>query len=160
MELKTITCRTFCNYLKKDPNLCYISLPDEALDYLYHTGYWKQSPGTKILGVYLEGELICCVRYARYTQVSADMHFYLATHLHKTGTLRKIQERLRAYFLEYEKWATKVFIFSPSSCLHVHQALISIGFKQEGCLTNCLIWRQKLVDILVFAQYVNKDQNT
>ncbi len=159
MEIKRISCKTFCNYLKKDPNLCYMALPDEALDYLYHTGYWKQPVGTKILGIYKDKELICCVRYSKYTHVAADMHFYLATHLHKTGTLRKIQERLRLYFQEKEKWASKVFIFSPSSCLHVHQALISIGFKPEGCLTKCLLWRQEIVDILIFAQNIKLEKD-
>lgn len=151
--LKPINTKQFIAFLLADPALCYLGLPDEGMDQLYHKKTWKLEKGTKLLGVFLEDKLLCCIRYLPYTQISVLLHMYMKTQLHKSGFARIIQEELRDFFKKTTD-IKKVFIMTPAPCVHIQTAVEGLGFKLEGHLIDCFIWRQQVVDLLIYGQSI------
>ena len=157
MYIKPIDTKQVHEFLHSDPNLCYLALPDSALDQLYHTGEWKISDAVGLLGVFNEEDkVVCFIRYEPYTTVSVYLHMYVTTVLHKTGAIRRIKEILREYLHKHNPELQRAFFMVPGCCEHVIGACKALGLTQEGELKDCLVWRQKLTDILIFAEYIYK----
>lgn len=143
-------------FFLSDPNLCWIGLPDNDLQSLYHNKKYIQQYNTVLVGIYDETGLMCVIRWEPFSQVIVSMHVYLATRYHHTGTLRKILHYIKPYFEDPKFPFLKAIIMHPSNVPHVGVALKATGFTYEGTLKDGIVWRQELVDLNFYSIELDK----
>ena len=151
MIIRKITLEEYNDFFKKDPKLCYLGLPDQSLDYLYHTGSVIIGERSVMYGLYDEAQLICCVQLDPWTEIATVCHFYLSTDYREKKRFRRINEMLINYLLEHEQYK-KYIVYVPSACKHVIRTAKALGWDYIGTLTNCYIWRQEVVDLLIYSE--------
>lgn len=148
---------TIIKFFKEDPSLCYLGLPDYSLVALYEGHEIITKEGTYNLGVYLGDELVFLMNYTYFTDTTINIHTYLKTKYQHTPMYASIQNELRKYFLENTK-VIKVIAMTPETCPHIHKTCEKYGFTLEGRLTKAIIWREKLVDLLLYGLILKEEE--
>lgn len=132
-----------------DLKLAYLSLPDSALVDLAKNQYVVNS-NERLIGFYSDNKLIAVGRYESFTECAVTYHLYINSALHGTSTLNEINEIAHQYLKEL---GYKIaIVFTPSSCVHVHKAAEKRGYVLNGRIPNGQIWRQQLVDTLIYSK--------
>lgn len=149
-EIKEINLSEVNEFLLNDAKLCYQGLSDVAMDYLYHTGSILLESTSKVYGTFKNNILIAYVQVDWWSDICANVHFYLSTHLQHTGEIRKIVKNMRQYVKENTKY-TKVITQVPGPCEHVKVAVKAYGMKLEGIITKSIVWRQEPVDLEIYG---------
>lgn len=154
-----ISAEQINHFFMTDPQVSYLGLPDEDLVSLATTGKYILAEGSVIYGVEEEeeGKLIGLIKIELFTSVTANVHFYLHSSLHKSGKLREVREFFYKYFQE-ETNIEKVIVVAPATCKHVHGPAERFGFKLEGVLTKSLVWRQELVDMYIYGLCIERSK--
>jgi hypothetical protein len=150
MIIKEISREDLNEFFMNDPKLCYIGLSDNSMATLYHHGHVELPSLCVIYGIYREDELVCCVRSDPWSEIATCLHIYISTKLHGTDTSKEIQKLVAGHIKDNTVY-TKIIICTPSPCLNVIGAANTFGLKLEGRITNCVIWRQKPADMLIFG---------
>jgi len=132
-----------------DPKLAYLSLPDAALVDLAKNKYEVYS-NERLIGFYSDNKLIAVGRYESFTDCAVTYHLYINSALHGTPVLNEINE-IAHDFLRKLNYKVAV-VFTPSSCVHVHKAAEKRGYALNGRIPNGQIWRQQLVDTLIYSK--------
>lgn len=156
MEIRDVIEEEMTTFFMNDPALCYLGLPDRVLHILYTEKKYPANPNSMYKGVYKEEVLIAIVRYELYTEISLDVHFYIATHLQHKGLALQIRDLCIAFCLNEHPQIIKIIATVPSSCEHVQRCLERFGMKLEGVVSQCIIWRQQLVDLMFYGLPLNK----
>jgi|ERR1700679_2817861 len=148
--IKQIKLSDFNEFLIADPKLCYLGLCDQSLDYLYH----KKTviiPETSVLyGIYIDDTLSCVIQSDFWSNICTIFHMYVSTNMQHTGLTRKIQALMRDYIKDNTKYR-KALLYIPSVCEHVIITAKAFGLKYEGTITNCMEWRQNIVDLVIYG---------
>lgn len=157
IEIKTITIDQFNQFFKDDPALCYLGLSDQSLDYLYHNGTVIVPPDAIIYGVYIDNALSCCVQSDFWSDICTILHMYVPTTRQRKGVFRQVQELMQAYLKEHTNYR-KALIYIPSACEHVIATAQAFGLRHEATITNCMTWRQKVVDLVIYGLELYEDK--
>lgn len=152
LEIRLINNYIMTQFLLADPQLIAMSLCDEALKDL-DAGLGYTSPVPTILGIYQDGELVCCFLLSLLTNVTYEGHIFMGTKWHHTGLGRKINEALKQYLKENTN-CKKLMSLAPVACTHVHNALLHSGFKLAGTIPDGMIWREVLQDINIYYEEI------
>jgi hypothetical protein len=150
IELKEISLKDVNDFFKNDPQLAYLGLSDMALDYLYHKGTIIVSDEALLFGVYSDNELIAHLQAEPWSDVCVNMHMYVSTKLHHSGTIRQVKDQMIKYLLDNTRYS-KAVLFIPSACPHVIEVAKAFGLNHEGTISNCMVWRQKVVDMVIYG---------
>ncbi len=150
IEIKEIQLNDFNEFLIADPKLCYLGLCDQALDYLYHKKTVLLPEGSKLYGIYIEDILGCVIQSDFWSSICTIFHMYVSTTLQHTGLTRKIQALMRDHIRDNTSYR-KALLYIPSPCEHVIMTAKAFGLKYEGTITNCMEWRQKTVDLVIYG---------
>lgn len=151
-EIKELTNEQVGEFFINDPQLAYLGLSDEFLVGLYQDRVFDAGDLTTMKGVYSGDELVMIFKYEQFAQVTLNTHYYLKTSLQSTDMFSKIVDFLHRWVKETYPYITKILTMSPSTCIHVPPIVKKYGFVQEGCITNAIVWRKKIVDILIFGK--------
>lgn len=143
-------------FFLSDPALCYLGLSDSVLNMIYYNGEYTPEKHSTWLGIYEKDELVCLVKYEWYTTVTINLHFYVKTSLQKQGYTKKIQKLLYKYFIAETK-AIKVILQVPCPCTHVVKPAKEFGMEHEGTIKSAVMWRNELVDILLFGLVLKRE---
>lgn len=135
------------NFFKQDPVLCSLGLQDFDIKTLNDTGEFPDYPESTWFGYSLEGELISLVRMEIFTQISVLCHIYVKSAYHKKGVLRRVKDMAVAHVKNNTDFKA-IVVPVPSACTHVVGPLESFGFKKVGHMTNMIMWRGQLEDLL------------
>lgn len=150
LKLEEVTEQEATEYFLKDPELCYMALPDHDLVSLYNEKKWYKSPSSHLLGVKVDGELIFLMKYEFFTPVAINVHFYLKTKLRDTGIFKDI-EKLIALWIYNQTTVRKVLAMTPITCPRIAHVCEKFGLKKEGHLTKTIKWRNEIVDLLIYG---------
>ncbi len=150
-EIKDVTHDVAAKFFKNDPKLAYLGCADDVLVELYHSESYSPNELSQLKGIYYDNRLIMLFKYEPFSQVAYNCHFYLSSSLHGTGIFNEVVKELKAWMKKEHPQITKILVMSPSSCIHVPAVVGKYGFIKEGHLTNAMIWRQQLVDLLIYS---------
>jgi hypothetical protein len=157
-KISHIEDKQITTFFLEDKILCYLALPDEDLVNLYEKKQYIKHPGSYYKGIYTEeGELVGVLCYEYFTAYVISVHFYLATKIRKQAQTTKVKNALKQYFITEYPQALKVILTIPMPCKHVVVVAEHYGFKKEGHLTNCIRWRNEIVDLLFYARDFKED---
>lgn len=153
MKLKSLTNKEVIKFLKDDPLLCERSLPDDALKDLnnYHL-----PAGLNTFGIYNNKNIMLgMVFWSQFTETSISMHLFITSQHHGKG----LGDRVVQFLLVH--WQNTPGIYNilrmiPKVCIHVIASAERNGFKLEGCLTDGVIWRNNVTDLLIYSYRNNK----
>jgi hypothetical protein len=149
--IKEICNSRIANFFLDDPTLANMGLSDEFLAELYYNKEYTPKDNSQFKGFYLGDDLVFVFKYEHFTPVCLNIHCYLSSKLQRSGAFNDIQKILRDWTKENYPNITKVICMTPSSCPHIEAACLKFGFKKEGHIEKSMMWRQKLVDILIFG---------
>jgi len=155
MSMRAVSDDDLSDFFMNDPQLCLLGLSDETLVELYKTRRYSPNYGTVYMGAYIGEDLKGILKYDLFTSHCVNVHVYVSSSIHHTESVRPLVSAIKQYLIE-EVDAIKAVLFVPSSCEHVHKFAPKMGFKQEGLITQCLLWRQKLVDLVVYGLDISK----
>lgn len=153
INTKEITVEEFEEFLLNNPKLMKVGLPDIDLNSMIHRGKLESGNNSNVLliGSFDENKdlkLVCCCH--PYSQVVVNIHPYLSSSEQCRGNTD-------FYFTELVKWFREntkqlKFLFTvPSPCVHVIKTMTKIEASLSGFIPNGGIWRNKLVDLLLFT---------
>ena len=142
---------TISSFFLHDPKLALLALPDEDLHTLKMEGKFYLDLNVQAEGVYEDGELIGVLMWNLFTNMVINMHLYLNSVHHGTGKFKDVHTSLISWAKETPS-LTRIVVFSPSTCPHIHTAMLGVGFELEGRMKEAIEWRQEIVDLLIFGR--------
>lgn len=151
LTIKEITNKQAAEFFLNDPKLAYLGCADDVLVNLYYTQEFIPHEISQLKGIYNDNQLIMLFKYEPFSSVAYNCHFYLNSALHGTGQFNEIVLYLKQWMHENNPEVKKILVMTPSSCTHVPAVVSKYGFIKEGHLTNAIIWRQQLVDLLIYS---------
>lgn len=157
--IKEIDNITAGEFLMKDPQLCAMGLGDQFLkDFDNGLGYNPQDGA--LTGFFTKKDgLISFIQASLFTESTILVHGFLNSKLHHTGIFRKIADMYVKYIHRDHPAVKKIMVMSPSVCKHVHNAITGLGFVKEGCLTQSIVWRERLTDVFIFGRALLTNDN-
>ena len=156
-KFKDITQEQVTEFFLNDPNVCYLGLPDADLYELYEDKIYRLKDNTIYKAIYLRDELIAILKYEAFTQHTVNLHFYLSSKLHKKGYARSVEQAIYDYFIENTK-AIKAILMTPTTCTQVHGPAIGFGMVLEGRIEKSIVWRNEVMDILIYGIELKRDK--
>ncbi len=156
-EFKDITEKEVTDFFLHDPNVCYLGLSDVDLHELYEDKIYRLKDNTIYKGIYLKDELISILKYEAFTQQTVNLHFYLSSKLHKKGYARGVEQAIYNYFIE-NTTAIKAILMTPQTCTQVQGPAIGFGMELEGRIKKAIVWRNELMDILIYGIELKRDK--
>lgn len=151
MKFKEVTEQELTAFFLSDPKLIILGLPDEELVYLHENKEFKCHPGSMFIEILEDdGTSVGVVRWEFFTQISIVIHVFLRSKYHGSNKLGEIYQFVYKH-LQTNTNIRKVIAFISSSCIHVIKAVEKHGFKKDGSIPNCLIWREKVVGIEIYS---------
>lgn len=156
MEIRRITETKFSQYLLNDDKLAEIGVPDRGLAALHKYGIWTHPKDTKLVGVYTEDVLSCCVRYHKKDINTVQVHAYLSTPLQGKEILGIMFEEFKKYLKEIDSSITTIAVHTPKHSRHVIRSVLKLGFKANGQEDALKQWRQKLECFLIFNYILSR----
>ena len=158
LEIKEVSPELATEFFRRDPSLCYLGLPDEALTNLMADDNYilfKDCP-SYLWGIYIEGNLISVVKYELFTSQTINLHIYLCSYMFDSGAFQKIQESLKQHIIDNTPYI-KVIIMCPETCLHIQKSAESYGFVKEGTIPKCIVWRTELTGIIIYGLSIDRE---
>lgn len=158
LEIKDVSPELVTEFYRRDPTLCYLGLPDEALaNLMVDESYilYKDCP-SYLWGVYINDNLICVIKYELFTSQTINLHIALCSYMHDSGAFQKVQQALKKHIIETTSYI-KVIVMCPKTCTHIQKAAEAYGFVKEGQIPNCIVWRTELTDIIIYGLSVDRD---
>jgi len=134
-----------------DPKLALLALPDEDLHTLKVEGKFYLDSDAYAEGVYEDGEMVGVLRWNMFTDIVINMHLYLNSRHHGNGTFKDVHVSILDWAKESGR-VKRIVVFSPSPCEHIHRAMLGVGFEQEGRIKESMMWRQQVVDMLIYGR--------
>ena len=92
-----------------------------------------------------------------FTWQALNLHFYLGTRHQKKNKMKEAYKVVENYIRD-NKEQRKVVIYTPSSCKHAQNMVQYLGFELEGTIKSSMLWREKLVDLMVFGVLVKENE--
>ncbi len=158
INIRDVSSQQITDFFLKDPNICYLGLPDEDLVDLYENKEYIPKENSIYKGVYdVDDTLLCIVKYELFTLVSISLHFYISSTIHRTQQSIRIRDLLYKHFCE-ETTMDKVILMVPHTCVHVQKAATAFGMTLEGRLTNSVKWRNEMADILLYGLELKRNK--
>lgn len=147
-------------FFSKDPLLCAMGLADQFLKDM-DDGLGYNPPDAALTGFFNKDndELIGFIQATLFTESTILVHGFLHTKYHHSGIFRQIANKYVKYIHKYYPTIEKLMVISPEICTHVHNAILGLGFKKEGCLTKSMIWRNQLRDVFIFGRCLLTNNN-
>lgn len=149
--IKDVTHKEAAQFFLNDPKLAYLGCADDVLVELYHSQDYNPHELSRLKGIYYDNRLIMLFKYEPFSQVAYNCHFYLNSSMHGTGMFTEVVKFLKQYMRQQHPEVTKILVMSPSSCIHVPAVVTKYGFIKEGHLTNAIVWRQEICDLLIYS---------
>jgi len=134
-----------------DPKLALLGLPDVDLHILRTERKFSLEGSCRAEGVYEDGEMVGILMWNMFTNMVINMHLYLNSVHHGTGKFKDVHTSLISWAKETPS-LTRIVVFSPSTCPHIHTAMLGVGFELEGRMKEAIEWRQEIVDLLIFGR--------
>ncbi len=156
-RFKDISEAQITEFFLNDPNVAYLGLPDDDLQELFYNKTYTLKDNTIYKGIYLKDELVSILKYEAFTRQTVNLHFYLSSKLHKKGYARGVEQAIYDYFIENTK-AIKAILMTPQSCTQVQGPAIGFGMVLEGRLTNAIVWRNEVMDVLIYSIELKRDE--
>lgn len=151
MYVQDISADDITNFFLNDPNVCYLGLDDNDLTTLYTEKVYNKHSNSNYYGVYNDLHVLMAIyKYEWFTTTTINAHLYLGTKYQKKRMPQKILEFLIKMSAE-QLPAKKVIILTPQACIHVIHSVEKCGFKLEGVLTDAIVWRKELVNLLIYG---------
>ncbi len=150
LNIRPITDEQVTEFFLSDPALCFLGVSDYGLAELYEHKKYTRPPGTTVLGVGIGDDIALIINYTWFTEICINVHIYLHSQYHHTDMFSVLQQELKKYFLENTQ-VKKVISMSPSTCPHIHGACEKFGFVREGEIKNSMLWRQEIVDTVIYG---------
>jgi len=142
---------TISSFFLHDPKLALLALPDEDLHTLKVDGKFYLDLNVQAEGVYEDGEMVGILMWNMFTDMVINMHLYLNSKHHGTGKFKDVHVSILDWAKESGR-VRRIVVFSPASCVHIHHAMLGVGFEQEGRIKEAMEWRQQVVDILIYGR--------
>lgn len=158
LTIRAITGKEATPFFRRDPSLCYLGLPDDALANLMDDPDYILFENDDLWGVFAGEGLIAVVKYELFTSCTINMHIYLCSYMFHSGAFTKVQECLKEYIVR-NTGIIKALVMCPTTCLHIQKAAESYGFKKEGFISNCMVWRNELTDIIIYGIPIDRQEN-
>ncbi len=155
LKIKDITPEVATAFFRRDPTLCYLGLCDEALANLMADDHYILFKNQDLWGVFAGKGLIAVVKYEAFTYSTINMHIYLCSYMFHSGAFSKVQKALKAHIIK-TTGVIKALVMCPATCPHIQKAAESYGFKKEGLISNCIVWRGELTDIIIYGIVINR----
>lgn len=155
MNIRDVAPEQMTAFFLSDPKLCYMGLCDEDLANLYYNKEYTPSDMAHYQGIYEEDSLIAVIKFEKFSIVAVNVHLYIKSSLHGKKKTIGITDLVCDYLRETTSM-TKVLIMAPSSCEHSSKAALARGFVLEGTLTKACVWRQEVVDVLIYALEIKR----
>ncbi len=152
MYLKQIdNPKDISDFFHNNPILAYLGLSDEAVTQLYNTGEYVMLPDSLYLGAYSDDDILVGVcKFENFTSMCINSHYYISRDEKYKGCNKEIASLVYKWCIENTR-AAKLIIMVPETCSHILKARKFFGWKYEGTIKKCLIWRKELVDIKIFG---------
>lgn len=152
MKISTdITKEQITKFFVSDPNLSYIGLSDEDLVHLFKNASLVFNDATHCVGLLdNKNNLIGVLKYEFFSSCTVSAHAYLST----ANQNKKLTKELKTCVIDYFKSMNglkKIICMVPATCGNVHRAMTSMGLVHEGTITKSCMWRQELVDLLIYG---------
>jgi L-amino acid N-acyltransferase YncA len=109
------------------------------------------------IGVKENCDIIAILKYERFTELALNIHIYTHTWLQHKGTMVGIRKTILDY-CETQP-VNKLIIMAPEPCTQVIKAALRYGFKNEGQLTKVTMWRNQIVDLILFGYNLREAEN-
>lgn len=151
LSIKELNNKQAAAFFLNDPKLAYLGCADDVLIDLYYSQDFNPHEMSHLKGVYNDDQLVMVFKYEPFSHLAYNCHFYLNSALHGTGMFKAIVSFLKNWMKENHPDIKKILVMSPSSCIHVPAVVGKYGFIKEGHLTNAMIWRQQVVDLLIYS---------
>lgn len=150
MNFKELTEEQISDFIVNDPKLVYIGLNDNELVYIQENKKYRLTPYSYYIGIEEKDEVVCVLKWEYFTEHCVSIHPYVASKYHGKGMLTKIYDFLWSHFTEQTE-IKKVIAFVPDSCNHTIKACEKHGFKKEGHISKCHMWRKELVGVNIYG---------
>lgn len=154
--ISDVTKKQLNDMFLHDPKLMMLGMADEDIYTVYSTGEFPMKSHSVYKGFFKKnGELIGVAKWEPFTTHSINLHIYVKSLEHHKGYLGKIHSTLHTWLKENTEYR-HVIIMVPSPCAHIHQATERYGFKEEGFIPNCFLWRQELVGLFIYGSDIDR----
>lgn len=150
MKYKELTQEEISDFLMNDPNLAYMGLPDTDLIYMYEHKEYMPHPGSMYIGIEKDDELIGILKWEYFSDVSITVHPYISSKHQNKGLAKEMAIFVKEQLMKDTK-VKKILAFIMEPCEPAIRAVKACGFRQEGFITKCTIWRNELVGIYIFG---------
>lgn len=150
MKIKEVTQEQLTQFFLEDPALVCLALGDEEIYHLHTKQEYPVNTFSRYTGVIENNQIIAIVRTEWFTPNATTIHIYVASRFHDTAKVQEIMVAIRQE-LKNVPQLKKIIIMTPASCEHVSKYAMRYGFKEEGRITDCIMWRQQLDDIRIFV---------
>jgi RimJ/RimL family protein N-acetyltransferase len=150
MNFIELTKEQISDFIINDPQLVYMGFSDKELIYMHEKGKYSLVPGSYYIGLENDDGLVCILKYEYFTDICVCIHPYVSSKYHGKGVLSEIYTFLYEHFIKQTE-IRKVIAFVSDSCIHAIKACEKHGFKKEGHITNCQVWRKELIGIYIYG---------
>lgn len=150
MKFKQLNEQEISDFIINDPKLAYMGFSDTELTAMYQNKKYPLAPGSYYVGIEDDKELIAILKWEAFTEITLNIHLYIASKYHGKGVLKDVYKFLYSHFLK-ETNIKKLLIMSPDCCPHTCKAAVKMGFKLQAQLANTMMWRQQLVGINIYS---------
>jgi L-amino acid N-acyltransferase YncA len=157
MELIPVTKEQITAFFMADPELCMQGLCDADLVHMHKHKEYELHKNSVYIGVKENCDIIAILKYERFTELALNIHIYTHTWLQHKGTMVGIRKTILDY-CETQP-VNKLIIMAPEPCTQVIKAALRYGFKNEGQLTKVTMWRNQIVDLILFGYNLREAEN-
>lgn len=157
MNFKELTEEEISDFIINDPKLIYMGFNDNELIYMHENKKYKLVPFSYYIGIEKDEELVCVLKWESFTEHCVNIHPYIASRYHGKGVLTEIYHFLWEHFIDQTE-IKKVIAMVPESCIHSAKACEKHGFKKEGYISKCHLWRKELVGIIIYGLNLDEEK--
>jgi len=97
-----------------------------------------------------DDELCAIIKYDYFTRQSINIHLYVKRRFHHTAEPKEIVKVVK-HHIKNQLHINKLLLILPAPCTHVIGFAKKVGFEKEAVMKNSYIWRQQLVDLIVYG---------
>lgn len=136
-------------FFMSDTKLALMSLDDADLATLVNDEVFPLD--TRAFSVINDDDELCAIiKYEYFTRQSINIHLYVKRRFHHTAEPPEIVKAVKQYIKDELK-INKLLLVLPAPCTHVIGFAKKVGFEKEAHIKNSYVWRQQLVDLIIYG---------
>ena len=139
------------NFFLSDPKLVLLGLSDEEICELHKTNQYELQPDIHYITVRENDKILALVKYEYFSSVTISYHMYVASSEQDKSEMYAEMIPMLKNYIANELDIHKLIIIVPSTCLHTQAFALKAGYKEEGRLKNSFVWRQQIVDLIIYG---------